>query len=88
MLLENDDKLPPHIKGRSSQLPAPKVEKVEIEPDIADDDYEPNGLDHHDQHSDEDDEEEEADSDDDIACSNTDSDDSEAEFRPPSQQKV
>jgi len=88
VVTENDEDLPAFIKrnSRHEQPPAPKkVEKV-VEPDVADDDYEPNDIDQHEEehHSDE----EEA-SDDDTAKSYSESDDSasDLEFTPSSEQR-
>lgn len=89
MVTENDEDLPAFIKrnSRHEQPPAPKkVEKV-VEPDVADDDYEPNHD--HDQHEDEHHSDEEEASDDDTAKSYSESDDSasDLEFTPSSEQR-
>ena len=88
MVTENDEDLPAFIKrnSRHEQPPAPKkVEKV-VEPDVADDDYEPND---HDQHEEEHHSDEEEASDDDTAKSYSESDDSasDLEFTPSSEQR-
>ena len=88
MVTENDEDLPAFIKrnSRHEQPPAPKkVEKV-VEPDVADDDYEPNDVD---QHEDEHHSDEEEASDDDTAKSYSESDDSasDLEFTPSSEQR-